>query len=245
MTQNIYDDPSFFAGYSELRRSREGLDGAQEWPSIAALLPDLTGRRVLDLGCGFGWFCRWARGHGAASVRGVDVSERMLARARAETEDPAIGYERADLEAITLAEGAYDLVYSSLAFHYLADLERLYGEVARALSPGGHFVFSVENPIYTASYGNWLTGTDGRRYWPVAAYAEEGERRSNWLAEGVVKYHRRLASYLNPLIRLGFTLAHVEDWAPTKAEVAAWPDLAEERERPMFLIVSAVRNGAP
>jgi SAM-dependent methyltransferase len=80
---------------------------------------------VLDLGCGFGWFCRFARQQGAASVLGVDVSERMLARAKAETSDPAISYQRADLERLTLASDSFDVAYSSLALHYIANLEAL------------------------------------------------------------------------------------------------------------------------
>src|SRR5215216_1522287 len=103
MTQNIYDDAGFFAGYSALPRSIHGLDGAPEWPTLRAGLPDLKGLRVLDLGCGFGWFCRYARSAGAASAIGLDVSERMLARARTETADDAISYARADLEEFTLA----------------------------------------------------------------------------------------------------------------------------------------------
>src|SRR5438128_6471992 len=82
MTQNIYDDPEFFAGYSQLLRSREGLDGMPEWAALKVMLPDLEGLRVVDLGCGFGWFCRWAREAGAAEVLGLEVSEKMLARAR-------------------------------------------------------------------------------------------------------------------------------------------------------------------
>src|SRR3954454_1442544 len=124
MTQNIYDDDEFFAGYSGLGRSVAGLDGAAEWPALRALLPDLQGRRVLDLGCGFGWFCRWAREQGAAAVLGVDVSEKMLARARTATPDPAIAYARADMESFEPA-AAFDLVYSSLALHYVENLERL------------------------------------------------------------------------------------------------------------------------
>lgn len=58
VTQNIYDDAEFFEQYSRLERSIEGLDGAVEWPSMRALLPDLRGLSVLDLGCGYGWFCR-------------------------------------------------------------------------------------------------------------------------------------------------------------------------------------------
>src|SRR5271155_1135297 len=125
MAQNIYDNDEFFAGYARLPRSIAGLDGAPEWPALRALLPPLAGRKVLDLGCGYGWFCRWAREAGAASVLGLDVSEKMLARAASDTADPAIAYRRADLETIELTPAAYDLAYSSLTLHYIADLGRL------------------------------------------------------------------------------------------------------------------------
>lgn len=68
MAQNIYDNPDFFAGYIQLPRQVQGLDGAPEWPATRAMLPDLSGRRVIDLGCGFGWASRWMREQGAASV---------------------------------------------------------------------------------------------------------------------------------------------------------------------------------
>src|SRR5215470_19695286 len=98
MTQNIYDRPDFFQGYSQLNRSVEGLEGAAEWPALRAMLPDLNGLKVIDLGCGFGWFCRWAREQGATRVIGIDISEKMLARAQATTADECIAFERADLE---------------------------------------------------------------------------------------------------------------------------------------------------
>ncbi len=54
MPQNIYDDPVFFAGYSELRRTERGRNAALEQPALERLLPRvLDGLRVLDLGCGF------------------------------------------------------------------------------------------------------------------------------------------------------------------------------------------------
>src|SRR5216684_8181105 len=121
MTQNIYDDEEFFRDYSRLPRSVEGLDGAPEWPNLRGLLPDLHGLAVIDLGCGFGWFCRWARQQGAAHVLGIDVSEKMLARGRATTEDPAITYTRADMERLALSPRSFDLAYGSLALHYIAD----------------------------------------------------------------------------------------------------------------------------
>ncbi|MDQ0395506.1 class I SAM-dependent methyltransferase [Labrys monachus] len=242
MAQNIYDTPDFFAGYSRLARSVYGLDGAPEWPSIRALLPDLPGKRVVDLGCGFGWFARWARRQGAAHVLGLDLSENMIGRARAETRDGGIDYVIADLETLQLEEAAFDFAYSSLALHYIEDFGRLVAVVHRALVAGAHFVFTIEHPIFMApARPGWAVGADGRRTWPVDGYAVEGPRVTDWLAEGVVKQHRRLGTTLNALIAAGFAIRHVEEWSPAPAQLAAQPALADEVERPMMLLVSAQR----
>jgi SAM-dependent methyltransferase len=240
MTQNIYDNEEFFAGYSRLRRSIAGLDGAPEWPALRALLPDLRGSRVLDLGCGFGWFCRWARKQGAAHVSGVDVSEKMLARARVTTGDNAITYTRADMEQLELPVRSVDLVYSSLALHYVEQLSRLMSQVHGALVPGGSLVFSVEHPIFTApSNPQWSVDAAGRKIWPLDRYLDEGPRSTDWLAKGVIKHHRTLATHLNMLVRIGFSITHTEEWAPTTEQIAAEPAWAEERQRPPFLLIAA------
>ena len=242
MTQNIYDDEAFFEGYSSLARSVEGLDGAPEWPALRALLPDLPGLRVLDLGCGFGWFCRWARQQGAAHVVGIDVSERMLARSRATTHDAAITYTRADMERLELSMESFDVAYSSLALHYIKDLNGLMAEVYRSLVSGGRLVFSVEHPICTAPADpNWSLDAEGRKTWPVDGYLDEGPRSTNWLAKGVIKQHRTLATYINILLRCGFAISHVKEWGPTEAQIASRPTLADEHQRPPFLLVAARR----
>lgn len=242
MTQNIYDDEAFFEAYSRLPRSVQGLDGAPEWPALRALLPALEGRRVLDLGCGFGWFCRWAREHGAAGVLGLDVSERMLGRARAATHDPAIAYVRADLERLDVPAGAFDLAYSALALHYVRDLAGLLARVRAALTPGGTLVFSVEHPIYTAPASpGWSVDAAGRSAWPVAGYLDEGPRSTDWLAKGVIKQHRTIASYVNLLIREGLAISHLGEWGPSEDQVASHPEWANERQRPPFLLVACRR----
>ena len=193
MAQNIYDDPAFFDAYSKFRRSVQGLDGAPEWPALRALLPPLQDLRVVDLGCGYGWFCRWARAAGAASVVGIDVSEKMLDRARSETTDADVRFLRGDLDELDLPAAAFDLAYSSLALHYVGDLGRLIAAVHDALRPAGRFVFSVEHPIYMApERPGWVTLGDGRRVWPLDSYQREGPRKTNWLVEGVIKHHRTL-----------------------------------------------------
>jgi SAM-dependent methyltransferase len=240
MAQNIYDDPEFFAGYARFDRSVQGLAGMPEWPSLRGLLADVTGLRIVDLGCGYGWFCRWAAENGAAGVLGLDVSEKMLERARSFSTDQRIRYARADLEQLELPAESFDLAYSSLAFHYVEDAARLFRTIRAALVPGGRLVFSAEHPIYMASRrAGWILDAEGRRSWPVDSYQVEGRRVTDWLAPGVVKYHRTLGTTLNTLIAQGFAIRHVEEWGPTEAQVAARSELAEERERPTFLLVAA------
>lgn len=242
MTQNIYDDPDFFTGYSRLERSRIGLGGMAEWPALQAMLPAMKGKRVIDLGCGYGWFCRWAQGAGAREILGIDVSEMMLARARTEAGQDRITYEQADLETLVLPEAAFDLAYSSLAFHYVEDLARLFATVHRALVPGGRFVFSIEHPIYMAPrHPGWRTDDQGRKFWPLDAYLLEGPRITDWLAPGVVKQHRTMGTTLTLLIQNGFVLRHVEEWRPSDLQIAQRPEFSEELERPMFLLVAAER----
>lgn len=240
MSQNIYDNQAFFDGYAALPRSKFGLDGAPEWASIQAQLPELTGKQVIDLGCGYGWFCRYARMAGATDVLGIDLSEKMLTRARELTDDSRIRYQRRDLEQLALPEQSFDLVFSSLTLHYLPDLAPLMAAAFEALKPGGWLVFTTEHPIYTCpARQGWLTDDNGQRSWAVNGYQQEGQRVSNWLADGVIKYHRTLGTTLNAVMAAGFALRHVEEWGPSREQIAQVPELAEEAERPMMVLVSA------
>jgi SAM-dependent methyltransferase len=245
MAQNIYDTTDFFEGYSKLPRQVLGLDGAPEWPAIKQMLPSLAGKRIVDLGCGFGWASRWMREHGAVSVLGFDLSENMIRRAKADTQDADIEYRIADLETLDLPEAAFDLAFSALTFHYVEDFDRLVQMVHSALTPDGDFIFTIEHPIFmAAAHPNWITDEEGRKTWPVNGYSVEGERRTDWFTKGVLKYHRTMATTINKLIGVGFQILRVEEFAPTPEQIREMPQLAEELERPMMLLVSARKNGA-
>lgn len=244
MSQNVYDDPAFFAGYSSLPRSVKGLAAAPEWPALKAYLPPPAGLRVLDLGCGFGYFARWARDAGAAEVLAVDVSEKMLAWAREMTTGEGVRYERVDLDGGELEGGGagFDVVFSSLALHYLVRLRELAGEVHRVLRQGGTFAFSIEHPVYTApSRPEFVSEADGRVYWPLDGYQREGERVNDWLGGRVVKQHRTLTTYINVFLEAGFEVRGFNEWYPTPEEIEehGW---GEVLERPIFLLMSVVKK---
>lgn len=95
---HLYDQEPFFDQYAQMARSREGLSGAGEWHQFKALFPDLTGHKVLDLGCGYGWHCLHAAQNGAERVLGIDQSERMIREAQGKNSHPRIDYRICGLE---------------------------------------------------------------------------------------------------------------------------------------------------
>src|SRR5205807_2141622 len=106
------------------------------------------------------------------------------------TSDAAIDYRIADLDTLDLPEDSFDLAYSSLAFHYIADFAKLMRTIHRALAANEHLVFTIEHPIYmAAAEPRWIADAGGRETWPVNGYFREGARTTDWLAKGVVKQH--------------------------------------------------------
>ena len=241
MKENRYDDQEFFDRYAEMARSRKGLSGAGEWPVLKEMLPDLQGCRMLDLGCGYGWHCRYAVDQGASAVVGIDISERMLQKAKQLGDDPRITYVRTAMEDVCFPPESFDVVISSLAFHYVKDLQPLFRAVFRMLAPGGKFVFSCEHPLFTA-YGSqdWYHDEQGNiLHFPVDHYLMEGKRDALFLGEQVIKYHHTLSAYLHGLRQAGFNLNDVQEPMPTPQMIAEDEEMRNELRRPMMLIVSA------
>lgn len=239
---NIYDDPTFFEAYGNMPRSKGGLQAAGEWHQLRPLFPDVAGKRVLDLGCGYGWHCRYAAERGAQRVLGLDLSRRMLERASRENGGPGITYRLCGIEDYAYPEEAWDLVVSNLALHYVEDLEAVYRKVYRTLVPGGVFLFNIEHPVFTAGVReDWIYGGDGRPlYWPLDNYFFPGERETLFLGQPVRKQHHTLTQILNPLLAGGFRLEAVEEAMPP-AEMLDLPGMADELRRPMMLLVRARR----
>ena len=243
MKENRYDDEEFFQKYRAFPRSVEGLSAAGEWHELRRLLPDFAGKRVLDVGCGFGWHCTHAAEQGAASVVGTDISQKMLEVAREKTTHPQVVYLQVAMEDLDFPPDSFDVALSSLAFHYTPDFRDVCERIARCLVPGGSFVFSVEHPVFTA-FGtqDWTYDEEGgRAHWPVDRYFEEGAREAVFLGERVVKYHKTLTTYLDTLLRTGFAIRRVVEPQPDPALLDV-PGMRDELRRPMMLLVAAEKR---
>ena len=240
----VYDEAGFFDSYAEMDRSRRGLAAAGEWPQFRAMFPPLEGKRVLDLGCGYGWHCAYAAGQGAQSVLGLDPSGRMLAEAARRNAGERITYALGSAEDFDCPPGSFDVVISNLALHYVAELEPVFRRVYAALSRGGVFLINIEHPTFTAGVDeDWVYSAQGEPlYWPVDRYFYPGGRVTRFLGHEIVKQHHTLAQILGGLLSAGFRLEAVDEARPS-GDMLSLPGMRDELRRPMMLLIRASKNG--
>lgn len=241
--KNEYDDLRFFEQYAQMTRSREGLAGAGEWHQLKEMFPTLSGRKVLDLGCGYGWHCKYAAEQGADEVLGIDASERMIREAIRRNPDERITYRIQSIEEYGYPEEAWDCVVSNLALHYIEDIDDVFQAVYRTLKKGGTFLLNIEHPVFTAGTGqDWICDEKGEPlYWPVDDYFYPGQRKTHFLGCEVIKYHHTLTQILNGLLGCGFELRRVEEAQPPE-EMMGLPGMKDEMRRPMMLMIRAEKR---
>ncbi len=241
--QNIFDNETFFNGYKALRESDCNANDLIEQPAMRKLLPNLNGKSVLDLGCGYGHNCVDFVGLGAARVVGIDISEKMLAVAEKESADDKIEYRNMSMTDIGKLDEKFDFLYSSLAFHYVRDFDAFAKDMYSVLNAGGQLLFSQEHPIITATVdgaGHFNKDENGNRIsYTFSNYNQSGERKIHWYVDGVVKYHRTFSDIITALAKAGFVIEEVCEPVPEEWAIQKLPTLAKEYIKPNFLIVKA------
>lgn len=123
-----------------------------EAPLLFEMLGDVTGKSVLDLACGEGFYTRRIRDRGAGRVMGVDLSRGMIDLACQAEEQQRLGveYRQGDARDLDLGE-KFDLVVAAYLLNYAPgrdELGAMCGTIARHLRPGGRFVTVNNNPGY-------------------------------------------------------------------------------------------------
>ncbi len=126
--------------------------------TVARLLADLNGQRVLEIGCGRGDFSIWLAGkYRDALITGVDFSEAAIATAqkRASLGGSRAQFKVEDAEALSFADGGFDCVFSCECMEHVPHPERMAREIHRVLSPGGQFILTTEN-YFNGMILQWL-----------------------------------------------------------------------------------------
>ena len=170
----------------------------------------------------------------------------MLALAKEKNAAPNIVYQCMAMEDLQLPAASFDVVFSSLAFHYVADFPAMIKKIQRWLKEDGQLIFSVEHPVFT-SYGSqdWYYDEKGQiLHFPVDHYYEEGARKAHFLGETVCKYHRTLTTYFDTLLQQGFCLQHIVEPKPPAAMLDL-PGMRDELLGPIMLLISAKKISNP
>lgn len=228
---------------------REGqLAPLHDWivPIVLDLAGEVRGYRTCDLACGQGVVARQLAARGA-SVVGVDISGRLLETARHYERGGPLGISYLLDDARTLdglEDAGFDGVVCNMSLMDIPDLVSTFRAVARVLSPGGWFVFSVVHPICQTPGSPWwvregdtIVGVQVREY-----FAEGYWRRGN--PEGIRgrlgACHRTLSTYVNELSAAGLPIEHLLEPKAT----GHYADIAPvHKDIPVALAARCKRDG--
>ena len=246
MKQNIYDIKSFSDAYDKMRYENKGMNANDlvEIPNFRKLIPDVKGKRILDLGCGYGENDKYCIGLGAKEILGIDISKHMIKIAKENNNDENIKYKVMAMENINEIEEKFDIVISSLAFHYVKDYEKLINDIYNLLNDDGILIFSIDHPLRIASkFETWMkknyTKINGKWFLLVSDYNREGIREKEWNGVMVKRYHRNFSSLINGLVNSGFKIDKILEPIPDEKAIKIIPKYINQYDRPYFLFVRA------
>ncbi len=234
---DFYDDENVFETIMARRGRMDSPNDTLEKPVLLELLGDLSGKRILDLGCGDAAIGKEALQLGCAAYLGIDGSRNMLALAEQSLSGTGGQVSQANLETWEPPKEAFELVISRLAFHYLAGLDAVLVRAYQALVPGGRIVFSVEHPVITSCERAWQ-GQGLRQDWIVDNYFESGERVTHWLGGQVIKVHRTVEDYYLALQRAGFVVESLRESRPQQAQFSSEETYQRRMRIPLFLFLA-------
>ena len=227
--QNIYDDETFFKDYQNHRDSEINFNTCIETPILLAMLPDMHGKNVLDIGCGMGHHAKQYADMGAASVLGTDISEKMLGYAKAHNSAENITYRHLPMEDISTLDRQFDLITSSLVFDYTEDFDKLMRDIFLLLKDDGELVYSMSHPMVTAWDGTYdrytRTETGERLFANIHRYMVEGCRKVKWVVDEVEIYHKTVSALINSMIRAGFIIEECQEARVSDELREKYPDV--------------------
>ncbi len=238
--QNIYDNNEFFKSYQEMR-NKSGLSTNDliEIPQLFSLIGDVKGKKILNLGCGAGGHDRRLIEMGAESVLGIDLSQNMINEAIKNNSSDKIEYKVLSMLDIDSLDEKFDLVISSLAIHYVEDYDGLCKKVFNILNDGGEFIFSYGHPMDSCAilndYSDNFVVINGKKYFLISDYNNEGKRVSHWYVDGVETYHRNMSHLVNGIIHSGLILLEMKESFATDEIIKLKPKLIEQKDHSYYV----------
>lgn len=250
MQQNIYDNVVFYTIYDTMRNDDKKISANDliEIPTIRSMLPDLKDKRILELGCGYGDNCAYFSECKAKYVLGTDISEHMISIAKERHSKSNCKFQILAMEDISSIPDKFDLVISSLAFHYVEDFEKLLKDIHKLLKEDGLLIFSQEHPIGTGTILNEACNDSdfinlgNKNYYLISDYNINGKRIVDWNDCKVVKYHRNFSYIINTLQKCNYKIEEILEPTPTEEILRKKPKYQNQFDKPFFLFIKARKN---
>ena len=219
-------------------------------PAQVELCGDVAGKRLLDVGCGSGYFAREMARRGAR-VTGVDISPRMIEHARAAEEATPLGVEYHAADAAEIASlfpaQSFDMATSCVALQDMPDVAAVLRAVHVVLRPGGRFVASITHPCTDTPFREWERDDTGRKRWLcVDRYFERGAVEFAWLRWSyrftTAALHVPLEDWFAWILDAGWQVRGFHEPRPTDAALLERPDLEDAARVPYYVIFDLVRS---
>lgn len=245
--QNIYDNIEFFKSYQEMRNnSNLNANELIEIPQLFALIGDVKGKRILNLGCGAGGHDRKLIEMGAEYVLGIDLSQNMINEAIKDNTSDKIEYKVLSMLDIDSLDQKFDLVLSSLAIHYVEDYDGLCKKVFNILNDGGEFIFSYGHPMDSCAilndYSDNFVVINDKKYFLLSDYNNEGKRVRHWYVDGVETYHRNMSHLVNGIIKSGLTLLEMQESFASEEAIRLKPKLIEQKDHSYYVYFKSKKS---
>lgn len=231
----------------------EGADTYQEKvikPNLLRLLGDISGKKVLDLACGQGYFSR-AMGEAGAKVTGVDLSSDLIALAKKQSSKEII-FKVAPADKLTgIADKEFDAVTCVLAIQNIEQMNGAFAECARVLKSSGRLLLILNHPTFRIpKKSSWCVDeVVGMQYRRVDSYMSESKTEINMQPSNTgksvttVSFHRPLQVYFKALAKNGFVVTRLEEWMSHKVSEAGPKKAMEDRARKEFPLFMMIEGG--
>lgn len=214
--------------YHGIRTKEKGVgkffNESVEMPAMLKMLGNVKNKKILDWGCGSGIYAKFLTKNGAI-VKGFDISKEMIKIAK--IDNPNLDLRVGSGNKIPFNE-KFDIVFASLALHYLNDWSKLFKEIARILKDDGTFIFSVGNALYHASKGIKYKGKELRAL-GIKNYFKDKELKADWkLSNGkianIITYNKDPGEIIRTAVKNGFEVIDYEDTKPIKKAKKKFPE---------------------
>lgn len=240
--------------YEEFNNASDSYSYNIEWPAIQKMLPDLAGKKILDIGCGTGIFTFLFDKYNPSKLVGLDISESMLSIARKKAMES--GSEAAFIQGDATytsqyVDGKFDFIFSSTTSHYIEDLDTFFENLEQSLNDGGTIILSMIHPVYSAMYPiehgetfpeeeEWqVRYLDKSKRAYIQPWIEYNDNYENYLSKS---YHHLFGDYVNSIIKAGLKITQVEEPLPP----ASWKSECMGRyegymETPVYMLLKLTK----